>query len=704
MIIVSCISLLTACDTQHIHSAGKWEVTLEPTCSECGEKSLLCKTCGEVMDSEVLYPVGHSFVGGLCSYCGTRVSENLKFTSNGDGTCSVSGIGSCLDSLLVIPEYSPSGERVTSIRKFAFDNCTTINEVVIPDSVAEIGESAFEGCSELVSVTLGDGVRNIGSRAFLECSALFEITFGNNVSLIDYDAFGLCTALCKVHIPDIASWCKIRFSYLSANPLHANGDLFIDGEEVRDLVIPKNVFNINEYAFYGSDLISSVYIPDTVTRIGAGAFAKCRSIISISVPFLGENRSKSEFERFGYIFDIDGAHTANQCVPTSLKTVELRNEVIIQTSAFYDCIGIESIILPPTLKTIEFSAFEGCFSLREIDIPQGVTTIGNSAFRNCENLTSITIPGSVSVISPLLFTECYSLTEVIFNEGVREIGAWVFESCPSLSILSLPNSLEKIESFTLSKFDGSPNMEYTEFDNALYIGNDSNPYIVLVEASDTAITSCNIHPETRFIGGYAFSECKSLSNITFTDKIVSIGDHAFNGCTSLTSLAIPANVKRVEQRAFTNCTGITDLFISEGVEKIGNAAFSSCSSLKAIDIPDSVVLIETHAFSHCTALTDVSIGSGVKILPYNMFTNCDALESIIIPATVIEIGAMIFQYCDSIKSVKIENASTCRACGVTNQHLGDTKNFTEAELSAPDKVAEYLTGDYCGFVWHLNGH
>lgn len=84
-------------------------------------------------------------------------SNGLRFTSNGDGSCVLSGIGDCTDPCVVIPEYAPSGERVTSVSAMALYGCTTVSAVQIPVSVQTIGNLAFSACPNLAYISVSEG-------------------------------------------------------------------------------------------------------------------------------------------------------------------------------------------------------------------------------------------------------------------------------------------------------------------------------------------------------------------------------------------------------------------------------------------------------------------------------------------------------------------------------------------------------------------
>ena len=173
---------------------------------------------------------------------------------------------------------------VTSIGEEAFDNCDGLTSVTIGNSVTSIGDYAFFYCSGLTSVTIPNSVTSIGNRAFDGCSGLTSVTIGNGVTSIGWDAFYKCSGLTSVHISDIAAWCNIDFGIYYSNPLGYAHHLYLNGEEVKDLVIPNGVTSIVESAFDGCSGLTSVTIPNSVTSIGDNAFSYCSGLTSVTIP------------------------------------------------------------------------------------------------------------------------------------------------------------------------------------------------------------------------------------------------------------------------------------------------------------------------------------------------------------------------------------------------------------------------------------
>uniref|UniRef100_UPI0040252ACC leucine-rich repeat domain-containing protein n=1 Tax=Prevotella sp. TaxID=59823 RepID=UPI0040252ACC len=184
-------------------------------------------------------------------------------------------------------------------------------------------------------------------------------------------------------------------------------------------------------------------IPNSVTTIGRGAFSRCNSLTSITIPnsvvtIIGNpfyfwygnlyNESKAFIYEDHVLFNKNKttliayiAREKNYTIPNSVTT--------IGEGAFKGCHFLTSIKIPNSVTTIGEGAFNGCYSLTSINIPNSVTTIGKLAFNGCYSLTSINIPNSVTTIENRAFIDCKSLTSINIPNSVTTIGESAFACC-----------------------------------------------------------------------------------------------------------------------------------------------------------------------------------------------------------------------------------------------------------------------------------
>ena len=186
-----------------------------------------------------------------------------------------------------IPEtvtYMNRMRSVTSISSEAFYSCSNLTSVTIPNSVTSIGRDAFATCISLTSMNIPNSVISIGNETFCDCYSLTSVTIGNGVTSIGDEAFYSCSSLTSVHISDIAAWCNINFQHPTSNPLNYAHHIYMNGKEIKDLVIPNSVTSIGLCTFASCSGLTSVIIPNSVTTIGYKAFADCSGLTSVIIP------------------------------------------------------------------------------------------------------------------------------------------------------------------------------------------------------------------------------------------------------------------------------------------------------------------------------------------------------------------------------------------------------------------------------------
>ena len=268
-------------------------------------------------------------------------------------------VPSDLEGEVVIPE------TVTQIGNGAFQNCSSITSVTLPDGITSIGANAFAGCSKLTSFTIPDGITKIEQGTFSSCNNLKEVIIPNSVTDIEYSAFNSCRSLTSITLPN--SVTKI------------GGYAFSYCQNLTEITIPNSVTTIEYDAFYSCTGLTSITIPASVTTIGNSVFGGCTNLTSILVDSENPNYSSDN----GVLFNKDKTTIIQYPSGKTETSYTIPNSVTsIGNYAFSNCTDLTSIIIPNSVTCIGGSAFSGCTGLTSIIIPNSVTSIGDYAFGN----------------------------------------------------------------------------------------------------------------------------------------------------------------------------------------------------------------------------------------------------------------------------------------------------------------------------------
>ena len=174
---------------------------------------------------------------------------------------------------------------MTKIGSGAFQNCSSLESIVIPESVLSIGRGAFRGCKGMTSVKISNSVQYIADYAFYQCSFMNSLVIGNSVKTIGNNAFYGCSALTSVEIPNYVESigesafysCDRLTSVKFGNSVKTIGDKAFGGCEITELILPPSLETIGAYAFAYNNNTSSIIMGHSVKTIGEYAFEAHRA-------------------------------------------------------------------------------------------------------------------------------------------------------------------------------------------------------------------------------------------------------------------------------------------------------------------------------------------------------------------------------------------------------------------------------------------
>ena len=503
------------------------------------------------------------------------------------------------------------GLTVVSLANDAFKDCTTIISFSIPDSITSIGNRAFSGCSRLVNIILSGNLTSLGNQAFYDCKRLKTIALPEGISVIGYQTFENCQSLEAVT--------------LGSNVTTIKEYAFHNCTSLKNISFPESLNSIGYYAFYNCDSLTSIVIPNSVTSIGYSAFYDCNNLVSA---IIGEGVTTIERSTFDCCY--------------SLRIVTIGSNVkMIGGFAFSGCYSLYAIVIPNNLKLVDEYAFQGVNNLQYVfyggskagwdlinfDISGNdafdnssfdynsassrislvsndsyryyvtndgkvynfavvdksivsfdfasalpgctIMTLDSEAFRNCESLVLISIPSSIELIESNAFYNCGSLRH-IFYEGTETQWTQAYHIYDSWN-----NPLSN----TIKHYNfHADSIAYVANESATYILIDSE-YVYDFKCLDTSIATFDFATALpgltlMTLADCAFANCSSLQYIALPDSLTEISESAFNGCSSLAVISLPKTLSSVKSYAFDN-TGLTIVFFTGSQSQWSNTNVDS---------------------------------------------------------------------------------------------------------------------------------
>ena len=417
----------------------------------------------------------------------------------------------------------------------AFEDCSSLKYVEIPDSVATIEANSFKGCSSLISINLPSGVNEIANNLFENCESLTSFNVPNNIITIGDGAFKGCTALASVTIPESvttigheAFYCGDDVTGVKSVDLgNTDPDKGYWMIGAKENYVASSDFAANAAKFKDSALhdqtwkrVNSPYVTTnfefTLNDDGASYSATLK------------NKTVTEIE-------IPSTYSGTEAGGKSLPVTVIKD----MSNAIY----LESIKIPDSIVAIAKEAFNNCSLLKSIAIPDSVKTIGSGAFKGCTSLVNLTLPSDLEEIPETMCYQCTKLKSIDIPSSVTKIGNSAFDCCIKLENVNIPddNSIRNIEAYAFST---------------------------------TAIKEFTLPYDVEILGTGAFSYCYSLETFNFNSKLRVIGINCFYDDSALSGdITFPETLDTIYDGAYTGCLNVKSFSFAGISEEEANKSY-----------------------------------------------------------------------------------------------------------------------------------
>lgn len=566
------------------------------------------------------------------------LSGNDKFTgtiySSAESTASEYAQKSGLNFSTDMPELEASPESILPYLTYNVEGSAVIitkcdpaahGKFMIPKyidgmPVMEIGESAFEGCTGITGIEIPDTIRIIRTETFSGCSGLRKIDLPESVRIVEQYALAECSSLETVIIR--GSECE----------------LYNSPETICNTLTPAEYSN---NTFFGT-----IYAPaGSMAEEYANRFYVDFSTEIPENPTYGENALPYLTYEECSEYDV----RITKCSPdTSGKlviplTIDGKYVSEIAREAFMDCKYIVEVELPPSISRINRDAFSGCTGLKKIDLGRRIHEIEPMAFAGCMSLETVIIRNE----------ECFiPLDTEIFGSYNEPFTGMIYGAGGS-------TAQEYAESYGFNFSTEMPDCTHLAVENGSCLTFESDGYgAILTKCDPSALGKLTIPKVANGmpvigIAENSFEGCMNLTSVALPESVLNLPVRVFERCESLCEVILPEHTFGIGREAFMECVNLKKIKLPESLEYIDDNAFSRCLSLEEITIPEQVKKISTGMFSYCESLKTVNLGENITDISVGAFENCRSLESIRLPESLKTIGYSAFSYCTNLKKVEI---------------------------------------------------
>ena len=566
------------------------------------------------------------------------------------------------------------------IESSAFEGCSTIERMILPENLTTIGSYAFCNCPALELIWVGEGVTSIHDRSFEGCSTAKLVFHGKAGSYaqtwsegkgyaFDTGSVGQTDAVMKGKVIDEKN-NGIKGVFVSIYDCNRLKTVYTGYSDEGGVWSYDEAVEGNTYKVYYTHVLYK--FEKNVIQITA---SQENEIETVRGTRLYNGLEESDAEDFTYA-TLNGsaikitAYSGNSdtvVIPANIDGYTVQE---LGDNVFKNKIAIKCVILPEGMNKIGSGCFYGCTALEDIRFSSTVSNIGNSAFESCKKLTQIEFPAKLTGIGSHAFYNCTGLTKLEIPDSVNAIYGRAFYNCTNLSEINYPMSLSNAgeEIFANTKLtrmtvpEGVTKLADRVFKNC------------------TNFIKFQLPGTLKTIGGSSLEGCTGLTELELPEGLTSIGNWGMYNCTGLTELELPESLTSIGNWGMYNCTGLTELELPDGVTHLGRYSLANCSNLSKVNYPKSLNSTGDCIFNGDSKLKSIIVPEGIETLPDSAFKNCSNFAEIRLPETLKTINGGALEGCTGLTELELPEGLT----SIGNWGMYNCTGLTELEL--PDGI------------------
>ncbi len=493
--------------------------------------------------------------------------------------------------------------------------------ISIPNDVSVIADGAFSG-SDIQSASIPYSVTSIGKEAFKSTHNLGQVRFE------------------------------------SGSKLTGIGDrAFFGTQGLAEIELPEGVTSIGDGAFSGTN-VAEVVLPDSLVNLGTGVFANMKQLNTVTVGRQVPAGALAEaFVGDGSLLEFKADDSvANYSVADGVLFNKDKTQLVAFPAAKKTAGGVYTV--PETVKDIAASAFSGA-QVSKANMPKGLVSIGKNGFAGAA-LTSVVLPDGFEAMGEQAFMGCSSLTYVNIG-GAVEVPQRAFSKCVSLSTVNLRsdlNRLTKIGALAFSDEESSSSSGGGDYGYDAATASDDDKDTATY---DGAITAIVLPDSVVEVGSNAFKNLTGMTRAHVGAGLTSGGADLFPGANALEVLTVAG-----ANPVYSAVDNVLYAQMEDGLHLVKSAAASKTAD---VIVQNGTVSIDREAFRSNRVIKRVVIPEGVKSIGWGAFNTCDSLSEVVLPDSLETVADTAFNWDLNLDFVEF---------GTNIKQLGNPSNYIGA--------------------------